>query len=168
MATSDDTAKWLQDPQSLTVLLRDNDTKIAILNYIKAVTQKAAPEPEWREVWRQDSEQRRILSIDRDEMTGERDVRRSVIVEMVVYFSQSKRVAKLAAMIAVAETPVYLRDRPGKYLNYRFADISDWVYEDTTNASEYTDAISWGQTRWSDALTWFHSKTTPTEEQTNA
>jgi hypothetical protein len=133
--------------------LSDSDIKQAVLNYLKAETERIKPKEEWREVWFQVSADTRVYTQPGiDQRTGISDYQHEVKLRLHVEYNESRSTAVIVGTMISANSP-YLD--PGYFSDF----MHKWQSRKSIDVLDYAVAIVAGQNAWTEAYDWFVEQT---------
>jgi hypothetical protein len=135
--------------------LSDPDIKQAVLNYLKAETERVRPKEEWREVWFQVSADTRVyVQPGIDPRTGLLNKRTDVKLRVSVYYIARLNTAKIFGEIVHPNEMYYSSPFEGYYTN-----TQKFRWERSVDAPDYVVAVVAGQNAWAEVYDWFVEQT---------
>ena len=133
--------------------LSDPDIKQAVLDYLKAETERVKPPEEWREVWFQVSADVRVyVQPGVDERTGIQNYRNDVKLRLHVEYNPSRSTAVIVGTMIMANSPYLMPDDVWPWMH-------KWQYRKSIDAPDYAVAVVAGQNAWADVYEWFVEQT---------
>jgi hypothetical protein len=129
--------------------LSDPDIKKAVLDYLKAETDRIKPPEEWREVWFQVSEDTRLYKQSEYDCSAAEVIKNRALVKLRLHveYDPSRSTAVIVGTLVSAKYP-YLIEGLDTWMH-------KWQYRKSIDAPDYTIAIRGGQAAWDEAYKWF-------------
>jgi len=135
--------------------LSDPDIKKAVLDYLKAETERVKPPEEWREVWFQVSEDiRAYVRPGIDPRTGLLNEHTDVKLRVSVYYVARLNTAKIFGELVHPNEMYYSLPWEHYYTN-----TQKFRWERSVDVANYVDAIRAGQVAWPEVEKWFVGQT---------
>jgi len=134
--------------------LSDPDIKKAVLDYLKAETERVKPSEEWREVWFQVSEDiRAYVRPGIDPRTGLLNEHTDVKLRVSVYYVARLNTAKIFGELV---HPNEMYSLPWEHY---YTNTQKFRWEHSIDAPDYAVAIVAGQNAWAAVYDWFVGQT---------
>jgi hypothetical protein len=133
--------------------LSDPDIKQAVLDYLKAETERIKPPEEWREVWFQMSADIRIHAQSwQEKLLGISNKGNEVKLRLHVEYNPSRSTAVIVGTIVSANI---------RYFDLGYFDswANKWQYRKSIDAPDYAVAVVAGQNAWAEVYDWFVKQT---------
>lgn len=147
---------------SMTALLANSDTKAAIVEYIKSLTDEHKPKEQWREVWYQQTIYART-DPKVDMYTGVKNRKHRLLV--VAMWNADAKVGEILALLSGEANFYDLRSFDGMWDYRGGGNPTNQLAKQSALYQDYPDLIVSAQLFWTEALTIWHEKTEPLPEE---